>query len=561
MKADDNYPADDSEELKLKNQSLNQIEENSMINPQLPSIQEKEEKPKEKKGVINKMGNITKGALNGIKKAGAKVGGITKNTANKVADQSKAIGTKFKKDYMIIKNELTSDVKGRIKDLKDDLINDLANSKIVTSTKEKINSFIRLKIEAMIVASLKKAPPVLKEALKDPDMCKCVKKLVDDMVDEFWPDVQEEIFFRLRLITNKPHNLLAEPPKYKWYNFICCKFRNWFRYTYDPVDRSIWRQMKNPCNWIIWIIASIPFYQIQAFFKFFTWLMVDKSDEYQLITFILDFKSLQFFTIGCLGGLIGYINFYNCVHYFGGYSKTSINRCAAQGEMDPIIYGIEISGFVLQIVMIWISYLLTPLSKKKGELRFKYRKLDEKVRTDIDDETCCNCTRGGRLKKFMLWELVTEIVYVILVFTQVFFLNQNDEVTLRSALYFCRTIYGLMSFPFMVFAIQPLATFLTKTRATKYDKFGRCVPDLPSLFEVELKKKKLMEAKEKKKLDRKKRVEERERKRLEFRKKLEQGGSKEKKVDGMMNISDSEMVEDFDDLLNNEEVFMFDFEA
>jgi hypothetical protein len=39
-----------------------------------------------------------------------------------------------------------------------------------------------------------------------------------------------------------------------------------------------------------------------------------------------------------------------------------------------------------------------------------------------------------------------------------------------------------------VFAIPALAIFLTKSRETKYDRFGNCVPFLPSVLEAQKKK-------------------------------------------------------------------------
>lgn len=40
--------------------------------------------------------------------------------------------------------------------------------------------------------------------------------------------------------------------------------------------------------------------------------MIDKCDEFQLVDFILGFKRMQFFTVGCFNGIIGYIMFYRC---------------------------------------------------------------------------------------------------------------------------------------------------------------------------------------------------------------------------------------------------------
>ena len=41
-------------------------------------------------------------------------------------------------------------------------------------------------------------------------------------------------------------------------------------------------------------------------------LFIDKTDEYQLVKYILVFKKMQFFTAGCIAGVIGYIFFFSC---------------------------------------------------------------------------------------------------------------------------------------------------------------------------------------------------------------------------------------------------------
>jgi len=46
---------------------------------------------------------------------------------------------------------------------------------------------------------LEKVQPKLKEGIKDKDMPVCVKDLVDDIVEEIWPEIEELIMFELRI--------------------------------------------------------------------------------------------------------------------------------------------------------------------------------------------------------------------------------------------------------------------------------------------------------------------------------------------------------------------------
>lgn len=50
-------------------------------------------------------------------------------------------------------------------------MDDIKNMKIVKSTKSKLNKYIKLKIEKMLMNYLKKLPPKIKNELKDPSMC------------------------------------------------------------------------------------------------------------------------------------------------------------------------------------------------------------------------------------------------------------------------------------------------------------------------------------------------------------------------------------------------------
>ena len=69
----------------------------------------------------------------------------------------------------------------------------------------------------------------------------------------------------------------------------------------------------------------------------------------------------------------------------------------------------------------------------------------------------------------MIWELVTTLISVGLVCIFIFLLNQEDDISLRGVIFYCKTVYGLLSFPFIIFAIPIMTEFLTKSKATKYD--------------------------------------------------------------------------------------------
>lgn len=51
----------------------------------------------------------------------------------------------------------------------------------------------KLQVERNVKRLLDKAPPLIKNGLKDEHMCECVQELIDDTVDEVWPEIEEEV--------------------------------------------------------------------------------------------------------------------------------------------------------------------------------------------------------------------------------------------------------------------------------------------------------------------------------------------------------------------------------
>ncbi len=47
----------------------------------------------------------------------------------------------------------------------------------------------------IIINTLEKARPVIKEKIKDPEMFQFVKDFIDDFIDSRWPDLIDEVKF------------------------------------------------------------------------------------------------------------------------------------------------------------------------------------------------------------------------------------------------------------------------------------------------------------------------------------------------------------------------------
>jgi hypothetical protein len=69
---------------------------------------------------------------------------------------------------------------------------------VLDSVKDRIEAWCKQQIEKNLKNILRKAPPHIKRKLKDPEMCNCLEELVDDLVDDIWPEIEEEIISALR---------------------------------------------------------------------------------------------------------------------------------------------------------------------------------------------------------------------------------------------------------------------------------------------------------------------------------------------------------------------------
>ena len=52
---------------------------------------------------------------------------------------------------------------------------------------------------------------------------------------------------------------------------------------------------------------------------------------------------------------------------------------------------------------------------------------------------------------------------------------KEEEWQFRATLWWCKTAYGLLSLPFVVFLLPGLGSALTHVKATGYNRNGRCV--------------------------------------------------------------------------------------
>jgi len=374
---------------------------------------------------------------------------------------------------------------------------DEATRNALRSVKGKLEEWAKMQVEKNIRNLLQKLPPVIKDKLKDKYMCDCVKDLIDDLVDDIWPEIESEIMYELKFSLDfmEKYEMVDNPPRCCLSKCLWCIVA-WYRYTTRPVDKTFWQRIRWFSTWVLIIISMFPFYCISPGLLFIDFLMIDKGDEYQLVQFVLDFKTSHFFSFGVVRGVVGFAQYYGCVNY--GTNTNDHNACEDFGPGAGSVFILELISLIIMCAITWLAALCLICSEKKGMPKFRYlhnpededvEKVAEKHKRSCLCACCCPAATcryffdklieisGGRLWCFVVWDIfMFAISFIIFIIITPMFFGQDSDWKMNGNLYWAQFVYGLLSFPFLVFMIPMCPNILTKARPTAYDRDGRCVP-------------------------------------------------------------------------------------
>merc|ERR1712032_1504823 len=125
-------------------------------------------------------------------------------------------------------------------------------------------------------------------------------------------------------------------------------------------------------------------------------------------------------------------------------------------------------GFILQITLIWIAFLMLRCSTERGRRSLK---------GDIKFQHSAKAAHiaGGHLRGFMCFDLISfSICFMALIF--VIFTRPGYEIDwpVKHALFACQVVYGFLSAPFFFLTLPLFKNALTHAIPTGYDEEGRC---------------------------------------------------------------------------------------
>lgn len=341
--------------------------------------------------------------------------------------------------------------------------------------RSKLETLLKRKIDAFISREIERLPGMLKDELDDPEMPKCAERQIHSTIDDMWPDIRMEIMYSVRLKMDEGG--LSE----NWDDDAydpgtcggCCGFKSFIRYRTDPADKSIWGRLRDPWWVLLWLLRNNPIPALAPVNYFLIFATMDRADEYQLVSFILNIKGSTFFTRGIGLAVMGLLLYYECVTMSGSKDEHFCDtRGPGQARFGWLLW-VQVAGLVLEVLLVWAAFLMLPYASQKGR-----RKLNVLEHQDSFKKNKVK----SRLQPLLFWDCSVCVILMSL-FVLVYLWEQEQESKdalwrSRSTFFLLQVLYGLLSFPFLAFKLPGLKQILTHAPETRYEKDGRIVPGM-----------------------------------------------------------------------------------
>jgi hypothetical protein len=149
-------------------------------------------------------------------------------------------------------------------------------------------------------------------------------------------------------------------------------FRAFVLYSLAPADKSFWVCCRDPGYWLLSAVGIIPVPWIAYTWWMMIFLMKERTDEYQLVDFIVGFEASKFFAGGCWGLLQGSMRYFFCSSFPGLLPCETV---------APRVNALDGIAFVLQIMLVlWAYETLLTLPRPVGR-PLKASKHQDKLET------------------------------------------------------------------------------------------------------------------------------------------------------------------------------------
>lgn len=338
--------------------------------------------------------------------------------------------------------------------------------------KQALEAWMKGKVLKLIRVVVDEVPSVIKSGLEDPEMPRCVSQGKDKAVDIAWPDIRMELMWEFAVLLDgeKPEHAADEREG------VDC-VRAFFRWHIYPYNKSLWGKLRDPV-WVTFTLVSlIPLSGLCSVIFLLIFIIIDKTDAYQLSSFVLQFKGTQFITQGIIRAITGFFLFLSCVTAGGDDAEHS---CEDSGPGTDALFEAAVGGYFLQVLLVWVSFILLCFSKDKGRTALKGS-------VDVEEEHDPSRTPGGYLRYLLFYDLLCFAISITFVVAAMAENPDNgyDHWTVQHAVFAAQVLYGFFSLPFFFFTIPFFQAVLTHTVPSGYDEQGRCRKIIVPPAEVE----------------------------------------------------------------------------
>ena len=372
--------------------------------------------------------------------------------------------------------------------------------------------------------------PYAKDAMVPPYLPESAEKAWRSFASVLWSRIEDEMY-RAFVLSNKFSGPDGEYRELRTMYWARTFPRNsgcwaWLRarllHALNPADENVFLSLRNPFAVFVLALRLCPFYGISILVYCLSLFIIDRTDEYQLVNFVLEFKGFQFVSSGLLiSFILGYQAVWCMVQEHGGItaeptSDACLRTAVSMSDGSELEFWLELWLQPLRIVLVYFATFLLLTGRPYGgdaELRaLEASRLDaadgeldgdadrqylrllrnqcertyeieleemqvylEKHRADHQASTRC----GGCLKWFVLFDVVMLCMVVgSFAFLVGYLALPSSDGLYWALLYYANCVYSLLAFPFLVFKVPVVGEILHGALPTGYDKMGMLVPKL-----------------------------------------------------------------------------------
>jgi len=262
------------------------------------------------------------------------------------------------------------------------------------------------------------------------------------------------------------------------------------------------------------LCSAIPYYGCCDIMQATRFACIDKSDEHQLVSFILASKGFHFGVYGLLALAKYSYGYYSCVHLDIGEAHP----CQQSAPGRALGYWRRWCSEEARVLLEWVAFLLllkarggrqqlAALERRRLGLSSSNRSFESPCAEGEDDTPSRGRKPGGFLRRLFVYDVAAHLCCLLLWLVQLWIKQASVDCTkvdcsqflkayndgrpdwlkdwrLWVTLDFANTSYSLLLFPFVMLSLRSLRKYFIRSQATGYDRQGRLCIAL-TLAEIE----------------------------------------------------------------------------